>query len=91
MTADLVAVQRAVADALRRGCKAYNGKKPIIKVIAHEFDPRCVAGRALVLISPRMKVQTHACPSDSAAVVAAEWRVQRVCCLRVAMLLQREM
>ena len=45
MTADLVAVQRAVADALRRGCKAYNGKKPIIKVIAHEFDPRRVSRR----------------------------------------------
>ncbi len=42
VTVDLVAVQRAVADALRRGCKAYNGKKPVIKVIAHEFDPRRV-------------------------------------------------
>ena len=52
MTADLVAVQRAVADALRRGCKAYNGKKPVIKVIAHEFDPRRVP-------------QPHAQPSDA--------------------------
>ncbi len=40
VTADLLAVQRTVADARTRGCKAYNGKRPIIKVIAHEYDPR---------------------------------------------------
>ena len=46
MTADLLAVQRTVADALTRGCKAYNGKRPIIKVIAHEYDPRRATRRS---------------------------------------------
>ena len=38
--ASLVAVQRAVADAIRRRCKTYNQKRPVVKVIAHENDPR---------------------------------------------------
>ena len=67
MTADLVAVQRAVADALRRGCKAYNGKRPIIKVIAHEFDPRRAfqphAQLCKVLLGfTRVQLPVSACP-----------------------------
>lgn len=44
LDANLVAVQRTVADALRRRCKSYNNKRPMIKVIAHEHDPRCGLG-----------------------------------------------
>ena len=42
----LVAVERVVSDALRREARAFNGKRPEVVVIAHEFDPR--AGAAVL-------------------------------------------
>lgn len=42
--ASLGAVERAVADALRRTCKVRNNRRPDVLVIAHEADPR--AGEA---------------------------------------------
>lgn len=45
--APLVEVERTVAGALRRTCKAFNAKRPEVVVIAHEYDPRAgVAARA---------------------------------------------
>ena len=38
--ASLVAVERAVADAIRRACKDFNQRRPDVVVIAHEMDPR---------------------------------------------------
>lgn len=38
--ANLTAVERVVADAMRRVCKQYNGRRPDVIVIAHEADPR---------------------------------------------------
>ena len=39
--ASLVAVERSVADAIRRACKEFNQRHPDVIVIAHEMDPRC--------------------------------------------------
>eukprot|EP00891_Asterochloris_glomerata_P002267 jgi/Astpho2/2267/e_gw1.00040.186.1_t len=36
----LVAVERAVADAIRRGCKDFNNRRPEVVVVAHEKDSR---------------------------------------------------
>ncbi|KAL3161242.1 hypothetical protein ABBQ38_009606 [Trebouxia sp. C0009 RCD-2024] len=48
--ASLVAVERAVADAIRRGCKDFNQRRPDVIVIAHEMDPReGAAARASLL------------------------------------------
>lgn len=41
--ASLGAVERVVADALRRGCKQFNNRRPEVVVIAHEADPRAGA------------------------------------------------
>ncbi len=38
--ASLVAVERTVADAIRRACKEFNQRLPDVIVIAHEMDPR---------------------------------------------------
>ena len=38
--ASLVAVERSVADAIRRACKDFNQRHPDVIVIAHEMDPR---------------------------------------------------
>lgn len=38
--ASLVAVERTVADAIRRACKDFNQRRPDVIVIAHEMDPR---------------------------------------------------
>ncbi|KAK9828609.1 hypothetical protein WJX72_001027 [[Myrmecia] bisecta] len=42
----LVAVERTVAEAIRRCCKAYNKRRPEVVVIAHEWDPRAGAAAA---------------------------------------------
>ncbi|KAI7836750.1 hypothetical protein COHA_009388 [Chlorella ohadii] len=44
--AALSAVERVVADSLRRTCKAFNRRRPEVVVIAHEFDPRAGAAAA---------------------------------------------
>jgi hypothetical protein len=44
--AHLAAVERVVADALRRTCKAFNQRRPEVVVIAHEADPRAGAAAA---------------------------------------------
>ena len=36
----LVAVERTVADAIRRGCKDFNNRRPEVVVVAHEKDSR---------------------------------------------------
>ena len=38
--ANLPAVERSVADALRREAKAYNARKPEVVVVVHEMDAR---------------------------------------------------
>lgn len=38
--ASLVAVERTVADAIRRSCRDFNQRRPDVIVIAHEMDPR---------------------------------------------------
>ena len=38
-----MAVERIVADAIRRECRSYNRKKPEVIVIANEADPRVAA------------------------------------------------
>lgn len=38
--ASLVAVERSVADAIRRSCRDFNQRRPEVIVIAHEMDPR---------------------------------------------------
>ena len=38
--ASLVAVERTVADAIRRACRDFNQRRPDVIVIAHEMDPR---------------------------------------------------
>ena len=38
--ASLVAVERSVADAIRRSCRDFNQRRPDVIVIAHEMDPR---------------------------------------------------
>ncbi|KAA6421662.1 MAG: ribonuclease J-like [Trebouxia sp. A1-2] len=48
--ASLVAVERSVADAIRRACKEFNQRHPDVIVIAHEMDPReGAAARASLL------------------------------------------
>ncbi|KAL4452436.1 hypothetical protein ABPG75_008098 [Micractinium tetrahymenae] len=49
--ARLAAVERVVADALRRTCKAFNQRRPEVVVIAHEADPR--AGQAAMAAANR--------------------------------------
>lgn len=44
--ASLVAVERSVADAIRRACKEFNQRHPDVIVIAHEMDPRCARAQA---------------------------------------------
>jgi len=39
----VVAVERVVAEALRREARSYNARRPEVVVIAHEFDPRTAA------------------------------------------------
>ena len=38
--ATLVAVERAVANAIRRACKDFNERRPDVVVVAHEMDSR---------------------------------------------------
>ena len=44
--ATLAAVERTVADALRRCAKGFNNRRPEVVVIAHEADPRAGAAAA---------------------------------------------
>ncbi|GAB4818720.1 hypothetical protein N2152v2_005766 [Parachlorella kessleri] len=44
--ANLTAVERVVADAMRRTCKQFNGRRPDVVVIAHEADPRAAVAAA---------------------------------------------
>lgn len=44
--ATLVAVERTVADGLRRACKQFNNRRPDVVVVAHEADPRAGAAAA---------------------------------------------
>ncbi|KAK9820188.1 hypothetical protein WJX72_007275 [[Myrmecia] bisecta] len=46
----LVAVERAVAEAVRRCCKSYNNRRPEVVVIAHEWDPRAGAAAAAAAV-----------------------------------------
>jgi len=39
----VVAVERVVAEALRREARIYNARRPEVVVIAHEYDPRAAA------------------------------------------------
>lgn len=41
--ASLMSVERVVEDGLARECRAYNQRKPLITVIAHEMDSRAGA------------------------------------------------
>lgn len=41
--ADLVAVERIVAEAIKRECRAFNRKNPEIIVIANEAEPSVAA------------------------------------------------
>ena len=54
--AHLAAVERVVADALRRTCKAFNQRRPEVVVIAHEADPR--AGAAAMASATRRQADS---------------------------------
>ncbi|KAL4450117.1 hypothetical protein ABPG77_010786 [Micractinium sp. CCAP 211/92] len=53
--AHLAAVERVVADSLRRTCKAFNQRRPEVVVIAHEADPR--AGQAAMAAATRRQAE----------------------------------
>lgn len=50
--ATLVAVERAVANAMRRTCKEFNDRQPDVVVVAHEMDPRSVSADSASSSSP---------------------------------------
>lgn len=54
--AHLSAVERVVADALRRTCRSFNQRRPEVVVIAHEADPR--AGAAAMAAATRRQQDT---------------------------------
>ena len=43
----LVTVERAVADAIRRGCKDFNNRRPEVVVVAHEKDSRSAGSEVI--------------------------------------------
>ena len=43
LDASLIAVERVVEDGLARECRAYNQRKPLITVIAHELNSKAGA------------------------------------------------
>ena len=57
--ASLVAVERSVADAIRRACKEFNQRHPDVIVIAHEMDPRCACSASKEKERKEKKRQTR--------------------------------
>jgi beta-CASP RNase J family ribonuclease len=72
--AALAAVERVVADALRRACKQFNNRRPEVVVIAHEADPRAGAAAAAAAARRGATSRARALPLAEAEAVMEEKR-----------------